>query len=145
MYLLIIQSDKWCNFVILKIKMFRKVTAMSFKSLLVLLPCALFSICLFAQKKKRGALPNRVVCNYGDVKPEDFATTVYPVDSSADAVYLFDGARADFEGNHQSDFDVLYKVHTRIRLLKKNSFHLATVEVPLYVTSSFQQKIDDFK
>jgi hypothetical protein len=122
-----------------------KVTRMSLKSLLILVPCALFSICLFAQKKKKGYIPNRVVCNYGDVKPADFAPAVYPIDSSAEAVYLFNGARSDFEGNQKSDFDLLYNVHTRIRILKKNAFHLATVEIPLYVTSSFQQRLEEVK
>src|SRR5438270_196201 len=118
---------------------------MSLKSILIVVPCALFSICLFAQKKKKGGMPHRVVCSYGDVKPEDFAPTIYPIDSSAEAVYLFNGAHSDFKGNEQSDFDVLFKVHIRIRLLKKNAFHLATVEIPLYVTSDFRQELVDFK
>lgn len=107
--------------------------------------CAFFSICLFAQKKKKGDLPNRVVCNFGDVKPEDFAPTVYPIDSSADAVYLFDGGSAKFEGNNKGFFDVVYKVHERLRLMKKNAFdNIGNVKFSLNVPSTGdQQKLTD--
>lgn len=124
-----------------------KVTAMKPKLLRLLLPCLLFSICLQAQRKKRGEIPNRVVCNFGDVKPEDFTPTVYAVDSSAEAVYLFDGGSTKFQGNTKGFFDVVFKVHERIRLLKKNSFDdLSKVVIPTYAASSqFEQRITDFQ
>src|SRR4051794_10668886 len=110
---------------------------MSLKSLLIMVPCALFSICLFAQKKKKGGMPNRVVCNYGDEKPEDFTPTAYAVYSAADAVYLFDGGTVKFEGNTNGFFDVVLKVHERLRLMKKNAFdNLGTVKVGLHVPLS---------
>jgi hypothetical protein len=58
------------------------------------------------------------VCNYGDVKPGDCVPTIYPKDSSVEAVYLFNGARSDFQGNEKSDFDTLFKVHIRMRNYK---------------------------
>ncbi len=105
----------------------------------------LFSICLFAQKKKKGDIPNRVTCTFGDVKPEDFAPTAYAVDSAAEAVYLFDGGRSDIEGSQHLGTEVVYKIHRRIRILKKNAFYLASVSIPLYVTSDFQQQVEDIK
>ncbi len=121
---------------------------MSLKSLLIVVPCALFSICLFAQKKKKGEISNRVVCTYGDVKPEDFAPAAYEVDSSADAVYLFDGGTVKFAGNSHGFFDVVLKVHERLRLMKKNAFdNLGTVKVGLHVPSfnEDQQKLNDLE
>src|SRR5436305_9635799 len=121
---------------------------MSLKSLLIMVPCALFSICLFAQKKKKGEMTNRVVCKYGDVKPEDFAPTAYEVDSSADAVYLFECGTVKFEGNNHGFFDVVMKVHERLRLMKKNAFdNLGTVKVGLHVppSSDDQQKLNDLE
>ncbi len=117
------------------------------KLMWLLLPCVLFSICLSAQKKKRGEIPNRVVCNFGDVKPEDFTPTAYAVDSSAEAVYLFDGGSTKFQGNTKGFFDVVFKVHVRIRLLKKNSFdNVSKVVIPTYAASSqFEQRITDFQ
>src|SRR4051812_17583578 len=119
---------------------------MNLKSLLIVVPCALFSICLFAQKKKKGEISNRVVCTYGDIKPEDFTPTAYTVDSSADAVYLFDGGAVKFAGNSHGFFDVVLKVHERLRLMKKNAFdNLGTVKVGLHVPPSNddQQKLND--
>ncbi len=113
----------------------------------LLLPCMLFSICLSAQKKRRGEIPNRVVCNFGDVKPEDFTPVAYAVDSSAEAVYLFDGGSTKFQGNTKGFFDVVFKVHERIRLLNKNSFdNLSKVVIPTYAASTqFEQRITDFQ
>ena len=114
---------------------------MKVKPLFLAACCVLFSICLFAQKKKKGAIPDRVVCNFGDVKPDDFAPAVYSIDSSADAVYLFDGGNAKFAGNTHGFFDVVYTVHERIRLLKKNSFDdLGKVEISLYTPSNSNEE-----
>ena len=108
------------------------------KLTLLALLSLLFSICLFAQKKKKGEIANRVTCTFGDVKPEDFAPALYSVDSSAEAVYLFDGGNSKFVGNTKRWFDIVYTVHKRIRLLSKNSFDvLSKVEIPLY-TGNFE-------
>src|SRR3954471_7112175 len=95
---------------------------MNLKSLLIVVPCAFFSICLFAQKKKKGDNPNLVTYKYGDIKPEDFAPTVYPIDSAATAIVLADVGKADFVGNNDGGFSIEYKEQKRIRLLKKSSF-----------------------
>ncbi len=116
------------------------------KLFLIALPCVLFSICLCAQKKKKGEIPNRITCNYGDVKPDDFAPTAYPVDSAAEAVYLFDGGSAKFEGNTKGFFNVVFKVHERLRLLKKTTFdNLGSVKITLHVPSGDEQKLDDLE
>ncbi|BAV08638.1 hypothetical protein FLA_4684 [Filimonas lacunae] len=78
---------------------------------------------------------------FGDVKPEDFAATAYAVDSSADAVYLFDVGYASFEGNNDGFFNVVFKHHVRIHLLHKNAFDLATVELSLFGRNEDAQKI----
>src|SRR5690349_15210112 len=121
---------------------------MNLKSLLIVVSCALFSVCLFAQKKKKDEKSNRVVCKYGDVKPEDFAPAVYAIDSAAAAVYLFEGGAVEFEGNIKGYFDVVLKVHRRMRLLKKNSFDdLGTVRLYQYMPadSKNQQKINNLQ
>lgn len=108
-----------------------------------------FSIHLFAQKKRKGdAINNRVTCVYGDVKPEDFAPTAYAVDSSAEAVYLYDGGYSKFQGNVHGFFDVVLTVHERIRLMKKSTFEdLAKVEIHLYTggTTEDEQKMTDLQ
>ena len=113
------------------------------KLTLLALLSLLFSICLFAQKKKKGEIANRVTCTYGDVKPEDFAPALYSVDSSAKAVYLFDGGNTKFQGNTKGAFDVVFNVHVRIRLLNKNSFEdLSKVSISLFAgNTDFEQKL----
>lgn len=70
---------------------------------------------------------------FGDLKTEDFAPKSYEVDTSADAIYLFETGSSHHEVNIYSWFDVVYQVHTRIRLLHKNSFNdLATIKIPLH-------------
>lgn len=115
------------------------------KLLLIAVVSLLLCANVQAQKKKKGIIPNRVVCTTGDVKPEDFAPTVYAVDSSADAVYLFDGGKSDFQGNQKGYLGVVYRKHARIRLLHKTAFDdLATVNIPLYVTTGYEMKLDKF-
>lgn len=90
------------------------------------------------------AKTTRPKVKYGDVSPKDFEPTVYSVDSSADAVYLYDVGSSYYEGNTTGSFDVVFKRHARIRLLKKNSFDdIATVEIRLYKEGSFEEKLGD--
>lgn len=70
---------------------------------------------------------------FGNVGVEDFAKKSYDIDTSADAVYLFDNASSHHIGNSSGTFSVVFEVHTRIRLLRKKSFgDLATVEIHMY-------------
>ncbi len=88
------------------------------------------------------AFAQRPKIKYGDVKAEDFKNSVYEIDSSANAVVLYDYCTAKYEGDNKADFNVLYKFHKRIRLLNKNSFDLATIEIPLYKGTSMEEKIE---
>ena len=111
---------------------------MKIHSLLVLVVIIVTSQPLTAQQ-------NRVKIKFGDVKPGDFDSVRYAVDTAANAVYLFDGAKSFYEGNTKGGLSVVYERHTRIHLLNKNSFDLATIEIPLYVTTYFQQKVEDLQ
>lgn len=88
--------------------------------------CVFISICSFSQTK-----PPKI--KFGDIKPEDFAPTVYSIDSSADAVYLYDMGSSKHDGNANGWFSVIRTVHERIRLLHKKSFDdLATIKIELF-------------
>jgi hypothetical protein len=93
------------------------------------------------------AQTQRVKIKFGDIKPEDFASAFYSIDSSANAVYLFDGGSTYFMGNNKGYFSVYTKIHERIRLLNKKSFDdLATVKIPLAIlNSSNEQQLQDFQ
>lgn len=87
---------------------------------------------------------NRVKVKLGDVKPEDFAPAAYAIDSSAEAVYLYDAGKVKYEPNNNGYLDVVYRCHERIRLMNKNAFSLATVEIPLQVESGYEEKFISF-
>jgi hypothetical protein len=108
------------------------------KSKYILFPTfLLFFFSLFAQN-------GRPKIKYGDVKPEDFAPTVYSVDSFANAVYLYDVGSSTYEGNTEGGLSVIYHRHARIRLMNKNGFDIATVSIHLYNDGKFVEKLEDF-
>ena len=112
---------------------------MLFNRITAIACCIIISATAFSQKKE-------LKVKFGDIKPEDFRPTVYSIDSSAEAVYLFDIGSAHHEGNSNGWFSVIFKVHERIRLLKKNSFdHLATIKIPLYIKAQEKEKLEDLQ
>ena len=79
---------------------------------------------------------------FGDVTAADFAPKFYPIDSTAEAVVLYDGGSAKYEGNSDSWFNIVYTYHQRIRILNKNAFSLATIDIPLYMGNEKQDDLD---
>lgn len=124
----------------------RKITVMRPKLLWLTCVSLLFSICLFAQKRKRGTNPNLVVYKYGDVKAEDFEPKFYDVDTSANAVILDAVGSTSFIGNNNGNFSIEYLEQKRVRLLKKTSFDReAQVEILLYHESGEEEKLVNFE
>src|SRR5690242_16609701 len=80
---------------------------------------------------------------FGDIKAEDFEPKSYPVDSSASSIYLYDVGSSTYQGNTRGMFDVVFNRHARIRLINKNGFDLATVEIHLYKDGQFEEKLED--
>lgn len=103
----------------------------------ILLPCLfLLSLPVLSQK---------ATFKFGDIKPADFAPTAYPVDSSASGVVLFDIGSSKYEGNTSGGFSISFKRHTRIRLLNRNSFDMATISIPLYARGTAEEKIESLE
>src|SRR4051812_41822106 len=81
----------------------------------------------FSQKPQR---------KFGDLQPQDFSASAYPVDSSASGVVLFDIASSKYAGDTHGGLTIAFKRHTRIRLLNRNAFDMATVTIPLYASGT---------
>ncbi len=97
------------------------------------------SLSVFSQTKE-------LKVKFGNEKPEDFSSQVYSIDSSAEAVYLYDVGSAHHDGNTSGWFSVIFTMHERIRLLNKNSFeHLANRNIPLYINASDKEKLTDLQ
>lgn len=90
------------------------------------------------------AQTKRPKVKYGDVNAADFEPKVYSIDSSANAVFLYDIGESSFRESIKADFDVIYKRHARIRLMNKNSFDFATIEINLYKEGSdYEERLED--
>ena len=79
---------------------------------------------------------------FGYVKQEDFTPKIYSIDSSAQAVVLLDKGAAFYENDNGDWFNIIYVYHKKIRLLNKNRFDLATIEIPLYKGNNMDDKIE---
>jgi hypothetical protein len=84
---------------------------------------------------------------FGDVTPETFAPTVYDSDSSASAVYLFDHGEVGFDPNYNYNhgFSIVFKRHTRIRILTRNGLGLATMGISVAHRGNYDAEIEDVR
>ncbi|HEX6914979.1 MAG TPA: DUF3857 domain-containing protein [Chitinophagaceae bacterium] len=101
----------------------------------------LFPVLCFSQKEKI----QKSNLKFGDIKAEDFEPKYYDVDSSASAVVLADIGETKFEGNNDGFFSIIFKHHKRIRIMNKNGYDAASIEIPIYRNSRDEEKLDDFE
>lgn len=99
----------------------------------------LVSTLLFAQK------PAPV--KFGDVLPEVIKMKVYPKDSSAEAVVLYDGGETYFE-IMGSNIIITQIIHERIKILKKSALERGSIKIPVVrengTTQEFLSEIKGF-
>lgn len=95
----------------------------------------LFSFAAYSQEIQRPEI------KFGNVSAKDFAAKIYPIDSSAQAVILFRVQKAEYEVDNTGGFNVIYKFHKRMRLLSKNSFDAATVEIPMFTGGTLHDEL----
>lgn len=68
---------------------------------------------------------------FGKVEPKDFEKTKFELDNSAHAVILGDIGMSDFE-MPKDEFEISFKRTCRVKIVDKNGFEAATIEIPLY-------------
>jgi hypothetical protein len=86
--------------------------------------------------------------DFGTVTPSTFAPVVYSIDSTANAVVLFDHGEVNFDPSYANSraFSYILERHTRIRLLNKNAFNLANFTLSTLRKSSMNPPyIESFK
>ncbi|MEP6750397.1 MAG: DUF3857 and transglutaminase domain-containing protein, partial [Bacteroidota bacterium] len=81
---------------------------------------------------------------FGRISPEDF-TIKQAFDTGANAVVIADIGNSAFEGNTKGWFSLVYKRTKRIKILNKNGFDAASVEIPLFVDGNAEEKLDELK
>ncbi len=112
--------------------------------------CFLLLLLILLFGNNISAQTQRVAISFGDVKTDDFAPTAYSIDSSADAVYLFNGGHSNLVQNYYYFFTLQFTRHARIRLLKQSSFSdpekdLVNIVIPIAETKDFKEKLLHFQ
>lgn len=82
---------------------------------------------------------------FGKITAEDLQKKAYSIDSSATAVVLSDIGESAVEGNAKGWFSVYTTRHKVVHILNKSAYDEATVEVPLYVDGTEEEKLEDVK
>jgi hypothetical protein len=89
------------------------------------------------------SLWSQPIVKYGQVGVDEISKNVYEIDSSADAIILYEKGISRFEGNVEGWFDVIHENHTRIKILKSSAFELATHEIILYEGGTEKESLLD--
>lgn len=100
----------------------------------------LCSACLFtlsAQEKS--------TAKFGNVTAKDLATTIYAIDSNAQAVVLADIGYSSIEGNNKGFFSLVFKHFKRVHILNKSAFELADVQIPLWTNGDDEEVLEKLK
>lgn len=82
---------------------------------------------------------------FGKITPADFDLSNYKYDSGAAAVVIADVGSSSFEGNNKSFFSIIFKHYKRVKIINKNGFDVATVEIPLYAEGENTEKLQSLK
>ncbi|SFF58097.1 DUF3857 domain-containing protein [Thermoflexibacter ruber] len=83
---------------------------------------------------------------FGKVEDEEVKMTSYPKDPEASAVILTDYGRTYFKYSQTSDFQIVFVHYKKVKILKKDAYKLADIEIPLYYASADnREKVADLK
>lgn len=82
---------------------------------------------------------------FGKIAPADFDLSKYQYDSAASAIVIADIGNSSFVGNNKGWFSLEFTHYKRVKVLNKNGFDVANVEIPLYVSGANVEKIVNLK
>jgi hypothetical protein len=82
---------------------------------------------------------------FGHVAPEDFDISKFNIDSSANGVIIADVGSTTFEANSNGGFSIVYKHQRRLKIINRNGFELADVNIPLYVKDGKGEELEGLK
>lgn len=98
-------------------------------------------ICL-AGIKTYGQQP---AARFGKIKPADFESAVYSIDSNANAIVLSDIGSTEIVGNKKGSFSLEFKRFRRSRIIDKNGYDLANVEIAIYTKDDMEEELLNLK
>ncbi|MGK6351176.1 DUF3857 domain-containing protein [Parapedobacter sp. DT-150] len=106
-------------------ELFRQISALSVTFFVGLVFCV-------AQSTE---IPNREF-KFGEISPEEFALEASGADSAAAALKIFDVGHCDFNISNARGFTYVFKRHVRYKILNKNGYDLANLDIALYRSSN---------
>ena len=115
------------------------------KKVLLLIQCSVGVLAVLdAAIGQAQQAPAKVVeIKFGKPEPADFEAKNFLGDSAAAAVVLYDFGNTRFQYNN--GFQLETERVTRIKILKKSGYDVATVEVPLYHRDHDEEKISNLR
>src|SRR6476620_2056813 len=108
-------------------------------------PVLLLVIFFFLLPQSYLAAQDKLSLKFGKITAADFDLSKQNFDTSASGVYIADIGSSQFEGNSKGWFSLIFKRHARIKILKKDGFDLANVEIPLYTSGNNEEKLSSIK
>lgn len=81
---------------------------------------------------------------FGKITKEEFTVKKFEQDTGAHAIVLAEIGSSVFESDG-NDLRLVYKVHRRIKVVDKNGYDVATVEVPLFKSDTKEEKLLNLK
>lgn len=82
---------------------------------------------------------------FGDIPMEDMKMTVYPKDSSAEAVVLVDYGGSTIAYDERKGFQLAFERLRRVKILTKEGLRWADFSIPLYHVSDQEEKVSNLK
>ncbi|MGK0255205.1 MAG: hypothetical protein ACI9OE_002729 [Mariniflexile sp.] len=99
-----------------------------------ILLCLCFTITTFSQDYK-----------FGNISKEELEEKFNPLDSSANATYLYKYRRTFFEYQQEKGFYQVTEIHERIKIYNQEGFNYATKAVSLYKNNSEHEEMNSLK
>lgn len=99
---------------------------MKTKTYLSAIICCFIATPVFAQKNE---------FKFGKIDKSDLTAAICPVDPGAVAYIIGDYGVSSFAYTQNKGFQTIYQRHFRMKILKKSAIHIATIEIPLYVSN----------
>lgn len=93
----------------------------------------------------KGTAQDKSPVRFGKIAPADFDFSNRKFDSGANAVVIADIGSSEFVGNTKGWFSLEFKHYKRIKILNKNGFDAANIEIPLYVAGTNEEKLEGLK
>ncbi len=92
-----------------------------------------------------GFSQDKLKIKFGNVSPDDFKQTVYPIDSGAHAVIIADMGSTEIVGNTKGGVSLQFKNYRRAHILNKNGYDVAEVVIWLFTDGNAEEELQGLK